>query len=67
MEGGKISGSPVLPANQQIIERRKLSDTAKAIARTTLTTQEKSIALELTHRYLGYGARYLKNKRDGQS
>lgn len=44
-----------------------LQDTAKAIARTTQTTNEKPIILELTRRYLGYGARYLKYKRDGQS
>ena len=44
-----------------------LQDKAKAIARQAQTTNEKPIALELIRRYLGYGARYLKFKREGQS
>lgn len=44
-----------------------LQDKAQAIARNAQTTHEKPIALELIRRYLGYGARYLKYKRDGQS
>ncbi len=44
-----------------------LQDKALAIAQTAQTASEKPIVLELTRRYLGYGARHLKYKRDGQS
>lgn len=53
----------------KIIEEidNKIKTAAKNIAKEAKTDDFKPIWLELTRRYLGYGSRYLKYKRDGQS
>lgn len=40
---------------------------AKDIAKSAKVDDYKPILLDLTRRYLGYGARYLKYKREGES
>lgn len=45
----------------------KLKKIAENIAKETVKEKMKLIWLELIRRYLGYGARYLKYLRDGQS
>ncbi|NMF66457.1 hypothetical protein DP113_19610 [Brasilonema octagenarum UFV-E1] len=44
----------------------KIKERAKKIANEAKTEDFNSILLELTRRYLGYGARYLKYKREGE-
>ncbi|TFI54824.1 hypothetical protein BLD44_007430 [Mastigocladus laminosus UU774] len=44
----------------------KIKERAKKIAEEAKSDDINSILLELTRRYLGYGARYLKYKRDGE-
>lgn len=45
----------------------KIKTAAQNIAKEAKTEEFKPIWLELTRRYLGYGSRHLKYKRDGQS
>ncbi len=45
----------------------RIKDCAKNIARDSNTDDVKSIWIELTRRYLGYGARYLTYKLKGES
>ncbi|MDY6782168.1 MAG: hypothetical protein SW833_06380 [Cyanobacteriota bacterium] len=44
-----------------------IQDRAREIANTSKTEDIKSIWIELTRRYLGYGARYLTYKLKGES
>lgn len=45
----------------------KVLELAQAISQSTMSTDTKGIWIELIRRYLGYGARYLKFLREGQS
>ncbi|NJK51721.1 MAG: hypothetical protein HC936_01150 [Leptolyngbyaceae cyanobacterium SU_3_3] len=45
----------------------KVLELAQAIAQSTASTGIKGIWMELIRRYLGYGARYLRFLREGQS
>jgi hypothetical protein len=45
----------------------RIKDKAKEIAKDAKTDNFNAIWLELTRRYLGYGTRYLKYQREGQS
>ncbi|MGF2013965.1 hypothetical protein [Nostoc sp. DedVER01b] len=44
----------------------KIKECANKIAKEAKAEDVNTILLELTRRYLGYGARYLKYKRDGE-
>lgn len=45
----------------------KLQELAQKIAKTAQVSDTKPIRIELIRRYLGYGARYLKYKRESKS
>jgi|ERR671932_48228 hypothetical protein len=44
----------------------QLQEIAKRIAKEAQVSDSKAIRIELIRRYLGYGARYLKYKREGE-
>lgn len=44
----------------------KLQEISKKIAKEAQVSDSQSIRLELIRRYLGYGSRYLKYKREGE-
>lgn len=44
----------------------QIQEIAKIIAKEAQVSDPKSIRMELIRRYLGYGARYLKYKREGE-
>lgn len=44
----------------------KLKELAREISRKAKTDEYNSILIQLTRRYLGYGARYLKYKLEGE-